>query len=283
MAKINDVQFIIPVPNQSYTDLRPTISGEDWDDIRATASDIAYSVGNEKLGKVLSGAEKAHTEPAMSPERVCFGDTCLNFYEATHQYFDDDGNEYISATKFTHNLVKEFPMEAIAKKSAEKKGKEPSEVMEGWECKGEVSKLWGSAVHKAVECKVKYDEEINDARLDAIASDFCEQTVEWIKHMEIPVIDPKKKRCGRIDCLVQLEDKDCIIVDFKTGDIHKKISWTEEGKEYDLKGEMLSLYQIQLSFYAQILNDNGYNVKGIEVWALEGDTWKQIKLKVLEV
>ena len=49
-----------------------------------------------------------------------------------------------------------------------------------------------------------------------------------------------------------------------------------------LKAEMLSEYQIQLSVYAKILSNNGYNVKGIEVWALEGDDFKIAKLKVLE-
>lgn len=284
-GSIESITATIPCAGIQYCDLRPTITANTIDEYREQLAEVGRLAGNENFANRMlnpSNAEKAHTEPLRASERVCFGGTCLNFYEDTHQYIDDDGVEYTSATAFAKKFVKAFPIDAIAKKTAEKNGKDPEEVVNGWECKGDVSKLWGSAVHKALECKVKYGETINDQRLDLIASNFAERTSDLVKHMEVPVIDKRMKLCGRIDCLVQHEGKDCTIIDFKTGDIHKKISWTEEGKALGLKAEMLSEYQIQLSVYAKILSSNGYNVKGIEVWVLDGDDWKQTKLKVLE-
>ena len=94
MGKIKEVQFTIPVTGLQYTDVRPVISGEDWDDIKTTALKVAESVGNEKLVDRLSGAEKRNTEQSTGLIRE-IGDGVL-FNETEHTYSKDGKVAYCS-------------------------------------------------------------------------------------------------------------------------------------------------------------------------------------------
>lgn len=285
MAKIENVQFIIPVTGQSYTDVRPVISGDSWEDISMTASEVAYGVGNEKMGDVLSKNKKRRTEAPVSSQRICFGEDCAYFDSATHTYTDDEGNEYLSGSVFAHKFAKEFPRESIALKSAAKKGVDPAQILEGWDSKGEVSMLWGSTVHKAIETMIKYEEEVNDPHLQAIVADLWEQLPEENKFAEVFVCDNEEHLCGFIDCMVQIEGKDCRIYDWKTGDIYKRVSLTDEAKELfpDLKQQTVSLYYMQLNFYRYILEKKGYNVKGMSIWALADEHWTEVEVPKMDI
>ena len=110
-AKIKEVQFTIPVTGLQYTDVRPVITGEDWDDIREAAQNVARSVGNEKLYERLSGAEKRVTEPLTTSQSV-IGDGVL-FDKDAHTY-TKNGLEYLSGSTFAHMFEKEFPRELMS-------------------------------------------------------------------------------------------------------------------------------------------------------------------------
>lgn len=284
MAKIENVQFIIPVTGQSYTDIRPVISGEDWNDIRMTAQELAYGVGNTKLGDLLSQNKKPRTEAPVASQRMCFGGDCANFNEAEHKYTDDNGNEYLSGSVFAHLFERDFPREAIAAKSAAKRGVDPQQVLDGWDSKGEVSLLWGSTVHKAIETKIKYGEDANDEHIKAIVDDLFEQ-IDGNMFSEVFVCDNEDRLCGFVDCMVQIEGKDCEIYDWKTGDVLKKSGFNDLGKEYfgDLPAQTLSFYYLQLNFYRYILEKKGYNVKGMKVWALSGEHWTQFEVPKMDI
>lgn len=284
MAKIENVQFLIPVTGQSYTDVRPVISGESWDDIRQTASEIAYGVGNTKMGEILSSPEKRRTEAPVSSQRMCFGEDCAYFDEASHTYTDEDGNEYLSGSTFAHMFEKEFPRESIAVKTATKREVDPAQVLEGWDSKGQVSLLWGTTIHKAIETKIKYDEEVNDSYLASLVADLHEQLPEKL-FSEVFVCDNEERLCGFIDCLVQIDGKDCEIYDWKTGDIYKKTSLNDLGRELfpDFKQQTFSLYILQLNFYRYILEKKGYNVKGMKIWALGGEHWTPVEVPKVEI
>ena len=145
MAKIENIQFILPVPGQSYTDIRPVLSGESWDDIRMTASELAYGVGNTKMGDLLSGIEKRDTEPLTSSQRI-MGDGIL-FDEKEHVY-SKDGKPYLSGSTFAHMFEKDFPRDAIAQKVATRDSKEADDVLAGWDAKGEISLQYGTLIHR---------------------------------------------------------------------------------------------------------------------------------------
>lgn len=278
MAKIKEVQFIIPIPNQPYTDARPLIEGESWEDIKEVAMNIASSIGNEKLATTLGNNKRGK-------EKICTDQGCLYLDRETHEYEDEDGNKFISGSTWAGQFEKPFNAELIAPKVAEKKLTTVEKVLEGWEMKSEVSLSYGTTLHKAIECAIKYNELPNNPHLAALAQD----ALDLIKGQEVSseqfICSFEDKACGIVDILVNLGDKRVKIVDIKTGDIYKKISLTDQAKEFwpELQQKTISIYQLQLSYYAYILTKMGYKVEGLEIWAETAGTLQVVELSVLDI
>lgn len=280
MAKIKEAQFIIPIPNQPYTDARPLITGDSWDDIKSFAADIAASIGNTKLAGVLGKESNTAGKEHIVTEQ---GD--LYFDSTTHTYEDADGNKFWTGSTWAAQFEKPFDPQLIAPKVAEKKLTTADKVIEGWNMKGEVSCDYGTTVHKALECGIKYGELPNNPHLAALVSDYLDLTHDDKQVSEQFVVSMKDKMCGTIDVLVDKGNKHCIIRDFKTSDVYKKTTLTSEAKAFwpNLKGELLSIYQLQLSFYAHILITLGYKVDGLEIWAESAEAWQVVELSVLDI
>lgn len=278
MGRIINCQFIIPVPNQSYTDCRPMIEGENWDDIKALAADIAHSIGNEKLANTLGSNKRGK-------EKICTDDGCLYLDRATHEYEDEKGNKFISGSTWAHQFEKPFDPQLIAPKVAEKKLTTVEDVIAGWDMKSEVSLSYGTTVHKALECGIKYNELPNNPHLATLVQDYLDQTHSDDQVSEQFVVDFEDRMCGIIDVLVNKGNKHLLIRDFKTGDIYKKVTLTSEAKELwpGLENKMISLYQLQLSFYAYILTKKGYKVDGLELWAESAEAWQVVPISVLDI
>lgn len=273
MGQIKEAQFIIPVPGQSYTDIRPTITGKDWDDIRTTALELAYGVGNKKLGDVLAGEEKRDTEPSRGLIRQ-IGDGVL-FNETEHTY-SKDGKEYLSGSTFAHLFAKEFPKENVAEKVAARDNKEVQDVLDGWDAKGEISLQYGTLIHKCVETYCRYGELPNNEYLKTIVEDWEEVFKDdSIDFNELFVQDDPHQLCGVIDAL-----GDYTIYDWKTGDIHKKLQHTL-GK--DFPSDVLSLYTLQLNFYRYIVEQNGGKVNKLVIGWLNGEHWEKVKVDIIDV
>lgn len=271
MAKIENIQFILPVPGQSYTDIRPVLSGESWDDIRMTASELAYGVGNMKMGDLLSGTEKRVTEPLTSSHEV-LGNGVL-FNKEDHTY-SKDGKPYLSGSTFAHMFETEFPRETIAKNVADKKEKEVEDVLAGWDAKGEISLQYGTLIHKCVETYVKYGEFPTDNYLKELVEGWAD-VFDFSGDTEVFVQDDTHQLCGVIDGL-----EGDTIYDWKTGDIHKKISHTL-GK--DFPSDRLSLYTLQLNFYRYICEQNGHKINHLIIGWLNGDVWEKVPVDIIDI
>lgn len=278
MGRIINCQFIMPVANQSYTDVRPLIEGESWEDIKEVASKIARSIGNERLYNTL-GNNKA------GKEKIIVGDDVLYFDRDAHEYEDEQGNKYWTGSTWAAQFEKPFDPQLIAPKVAEKKLCTVDEVIAGWNMKSEVSLSYGTTVHKALECGIKYNELPNNPHLATLVQDYLDMTHEDEQVSEQFVVDSSHKMCGTIDVLVNNGNKHVTIRDFKTGDIYKKISLTPRAKELwpELENKTISIYQLQLSFYAFILRQQGYTVSGLEIWAEKAEAWEVVKLPVLDI
>lgn len=289
--KIESITATIPVVGQSYTDLRPTIVGKDIEELRAGLVEVAELAGNkafvDRMSKDPSSSEKPRTGALVSSRRVCFEGQCLDYDEENHVYYDEKGEKYMSGSAFASQFEEPFKAELIATKLSKTRGKSIDDILAGWESKAETSRAWGTAIHKAMETALKYEELPNDEYLKALVEDYLEQTKGDVQYAEQFVMDKDRKMCGFVDALVELnkKKKTCIIRDWKTGDIFKKIKLTEEAKEKwpKLREETISIYQLQLSFYASALKGRGYTVEGLEVWAKVGDHWVKNKLEVLEI
>lgn len=271
MAKIENIQFILPVPGQSYTDIRPVLSGESWDDIRMTASELAYGVGNTKMGDLLSGAEKRATEPLMGSQSI-LGDGVL-FNEKDHTY-SKGGKPYLSGSTFAHMFEKEFPRDAIAQKVSDKKDVAVEDVLAGWDAKGDISLKYGTLIHKCIETFNKYGETPNNEYLKNIVEDWAEVCDEAYLSEEF-MQDDTHQLCGVIDLLGEHE-----IADIKTGDIHQKIQHTL-GKSFP--NDRLSLYTLQLNFYRYIAEQNGMKINKLSIYWLNGEHFEKVKVDIIDI
>lgn len=271
MAKIENIQFILPVPGQSYTDIRPVLSGESWDDIRMTASELAYGVGNTKMGDLLSGAEKRATEPLMASQSI-LGDGVL--FNADDHTYSKNGKPYLSGSTFAHMFEKEFPRDAIAQKVSDKKDVAVEDVLAGWDAKGDISLKYGTLIHKCIETFNKYGETPNNEYLKNIVEDWAEVCDEAYLSEEF-MQDDAHQLCGVIDLLGEHE-----IADIKTGDIHQKIQHTL-GKSFP--NDRLSLYTLQLNFYRYIAEQNGMKINKLSIYWLNGEHFEKVKVDIIDI
>lgn len=274
---IESITATIPVTGQSYTDLRPTISAENIEEYREQLAEVGRLAGNDAFVNRMV-QNKAGKKKIVLPEGA------LYFDEVAHEYEDDKGNKFWTGSTWAAQFEKPFDPQLIAPKVAEKKLMSVDEVIASWDLKKEVSLSYGTTVHKALECGIKYNEPPNNPHLATLVQDYLDMTHEEEQSSELFVADFSTHCCGTIDVLVNKGDKHVIIRDFKTGDVHKKATLTQEAKDrWNLKGETLSIYQLQLSFYANILKGKGYKVDGLEIFAEAAEAWEVIKLPVLDI
>lgn len=275
---IESITATIPVTGQSYTDLRPTISADSIEEYRAQLAEVGRLAGNELFVQRMEQNRKGKTKIVTDQ-----GD--LYFDPVSHEYEDGDGNKFWTGSTWAHQFEKPFDPQLIAPKVAEKKLTTVDKVIEAWDMKSEVSLSYGTTVHKALECGIKYGELPNNPHLAALVQDYLDMSHEDEQVSELFVVSMEDRMCGTIDALVDKGKKHVVIRDFKTGDIYKKVSLTPQAKDLwpDLESKMISLYQLQLSFYAHILSSLGYKVEGLEIYAEANEAWQVVKLPVLDI
>lgn len=270
--KIESAQWTIPITGLQYTDVRPVIAGDTLEDILEGAQSVAQAVGNTKLVERLSGQETPATAAPVSSGSI-LGDGVL-FNKEDHTY-SKNGKPYLSGSTFAHMFEKEFPRNAIAQKVADRDNKEVDDVLAGWDSKGEISLQYGTLIHKCMETFIKYNELPNNEYLREIVEDWAEQNDHETFQSEVFVQDDLHQLCGVIDLIQGAE-----IQDFKTGDIHQKISHTL-GK--DFPNDRLSLYTLQLNFYRYIMEQNGSKINSLAIWWLNREHWEKVKVDIIDI
>ena len=275
---IDSITATIPVVGQAYTDLRPTISASSIDEYREQLAEVGRLAGNDAFVHRIS-------QNKAGKEKIIVGDDVLYFDRDAHEYEDEQGNKYWTGSTWAAKFEKPFDPQLIAPKVAEKKLCTVDEVIAGWNMKSEVSLSYGTTIHKALECGIKYNELPNNPHLATLVQDYLDMTHEDEQVSEQFVVDSAHKMCGTIDVLVNNGNKHVTIRDFKTGDIYKKTALTPRAKELwpELENKTISIYQLQLSFYAFILRQQGYTVSGLEIWAEKAEAWEVVKLPVLDI
>lgn len=271
--KIESAQWTIPVTGLQYTDVRPVIAGDTLEDILKGAQSVANAVGNTKLVERLSGQEKPLTGAPVSSGSI-LGDGVL-FNKEDHTY-SKNGKPYLSGSTFAHMFEKEFPRDAIAQKVATRDEKKVDDVLAGWDSKGEISLQYGTLIHKCIETWCQYGEIPNNEYLESIVEDWEEVFGnDPIDFNELFIQDDAHQLCGVADAV-----GDYTLYDWKTGDIHQKISHTL-GK--DFPNDRLSLYTLQLNFYRYIIEQNGGKINHLVIGWLNGEHWEKVKVDIIDV
>lgn len=276
MGKIESITATIPVTGQSYTDLRPTVSADSPEEYRELLATVGELAGNTKFVERMRGQVDGQTGLSGAPvsSQSILGDGVL-FNKEDHTY-SKNGKPYLSGSTFAHMFEKEFPRDAIAQKVATRDEKKVDDVLAGWDSKGEISLQYGTLIHKCIETWCQYGEVPNNEYLKSIVEDWEEVFGnDPIDFNELFIQDDVRQLCGVADAV-----GDYTLYDWKTGDIHQKISHTL-GK--DFPNDRLSLYTLQLNFYRYIIEQNGGKINHLVIGWLNGEHWEKVKVDIIDV
>lgn len=200
------------------------------------------------------------------------------YNDATHQYKDLDGNLLLSGSAYKKSLDKPFDLEAISSAVGKKHDVEQQVIKDMWSHNGQTSLHFGNAIHWAMEQWFSFKaigEGMEGKEYHLPKHPYLRNVIDTFPSKDLDIIpellvsDIKNKRVGRIDGLIIDEGKKkCIIIDYKSD---AKI-------EDNVKGHFE-----QLSFYANILMEHGWEVEGLEVWNWGEDGWILFESPLLEL
>lgn len=258
------------IPTVQYGNIQPSI------EVEADSFEEAQSLVMPHIEQLWSTyADKPLPKRAGNSITVqCFVGGSINYDDSTHTYTNDKGEVYLSGSQYAKSLEKLFNLEGISKVMATKWGVDAKDIKAMWKLKNDVSKGFGTAMHKALELYGKYNglatqiektTHLHDHPVikKAVESLYAGRESEKAEY-EVFIVDHQAKRAGQIDRLLIIKDtelggKICRIQDYKTNaDISDK----------------LDNYWEQLKFYAGILEANGWTVEGCDIFHWNGE-WKE--------
>ena len=202
----------------------------------------------------------------------CFEDIKFEFDPVAHRY-TYEGEPFISVTRFIQQFHKPFEQDYWSKKKAEQAGVPQDWILAEWKKLNDYANEVGTDTHQWIE---DYFNQIwkplpNNLdvihRINKFNKIYAKQLfkLEPLK-FEVRVFSPKWKIAGMIDALFVYRGK-IYIIDYKTN----KEFTTDDNLKYkepllppfqDFYKTHLSEYSIQISLYALILREWGFDVAG---------------------
>ena len=252
-----------------------------------TTISVEFPMATDEVGGLRSFTE---------PEEV------VDFNVAEHEY-THKGKKLRGGSTYIKKWIKGFDAEAIAPRYAKSMGSTTKEILGLWQGGGKVSADFGTSIHEALEhyenfkeigaiIRDKKDKPHNTALpthplLREIVMEFTANFTHKGDNVVVEafVSNVELGLCGMIDRLliVDEEQKICRVQDYKIN-----VDCEEEGKEKflgqfaDLPKNKLSKYQLQMSFYARLLELSGWNVEGLDAFVYDGE-WKHYPMEVLKL
>jgi len=225
----------------------------------------------------------------------------IKFNSSSHRY-TYNGKDFISATTYIKRWQKEFDKEFISGLVANSLGVQQQDVLDMWNSGGSISADYGTVIHNALEHYEKFKKigkimqlkkklPFNKAlpthpKLRKIIRAFYKQELQKGKvEVEVLVTNIELGLCGFIDRLLILNKKKkiCRVQDYKIN-IGSEDKQKDKylGQMADMPKTKISKYQMQLSFYARLLELSGWTVEGLDVFIYE-DKWKHHELDVIKL
>lgn len=224
----------------------------------------------------------------------------IKFLKQEHKYVHA-GKELISGTRYIKRWIPEFDEKKISGICAEKYGCSQDEVLDFWGGSGDIAASFGTAIHNALEHYEKFkwlgeivqnqkDLPFNKAlpthpALRKIVEDFYLQDLQAGEVVpEALLTNVEKGLCGYADRILITGEKKCRVQDYKVNinadTVDNNIKFL--GQMATLPKTKLSKYQLQMSFYARLLELSGWTVEGLDAFVYE-DKWKHYKLEILKL
>lgn len=284
------------IPTGNYANIQPEIT---------VTADSIEQARDLALPHILRMFEE-FSETPLKQRGIC--EKLMSFNENVEIDFDRQAHTYTyngkrleSASAFVDRHSKPFDKLAISNKCSASWGIPQDTILSLWESNGNASAGFGTSIHAALEHYFKY-RDIGKTILEKSKKDenaalpnhpLLRQIILGLEKIdtqpgeemqEVLVSNVEMGYCGLVDKLKILDSKKkiCRVQDYKVVyDIDKKgdklLSPFSE-----LSPTKLSKYQIQLSFYANLLAMSGWQVEGLDIFAFS-EEWHKYPLEVLKV
>jgi hypothetical protein len=229
-------------------------------------------------------------------------DVEIDFDPINHRYYYN-GNRLISASSWKDAFYKPFDARAVATVCAKAWEVDADSICNMWDSNGKVAIALGNLIEKAIEHVDLYNamgEQISKKKkggenpampkhpiLKDIVESFMALNVVPEGATLVPqvlVTDVKTLRMGVLDRLVVTGEKKGRIQDYKVNiDAEVEDKKNKALAPFDkLPATKLTQYQLQMSYYADILKESGWTIEGLDALVLE-DEWKVFPLEVLPI
>lgn len=206
-------------------------------------------------------------------ELECFNDVNFKFDPAYHKY-TYNGEPLKSVTTFIHNFYEPFKQDYWSKKKADDAGVPQEWILKDWQDKNDYANEVGNVTHQWIEDYFNKIYQPLPENLDVIHR-INKFNKVFVKHLfklepikfEVRIFSKKWKLAGTIDSIFLYKGK-IIIIDYKTnGDFkdndHPKGKYNKLFHPFDgYYKNHITEYSIQVSLYAAILREWGFNVGG---------------------
>ena len=311
--KIKNYKLEATIPTTQFGNLRPTLEmdGNDLKEMTEVGLDLVKDLHSRFSDTPLKEQlrQVSETVKLSSFNEKDKGNGIKEIVEVefdpsptahTYLYKKD---KFESGSVYASKFYKKFDGKSIAKNCEGSWGVKAKDIESLWSSNAKIATDFGTIVHQTLEHYFNYkstaqtilknkEDDIDRAMpkhplLKSIIEEFMAiDKFEGEVLTEVFITDIKNKRCGQIDRLLILdkEKKVCRVQDYKVN-----VSAEEESPNmkalapYDeLPPNKLTKYQIQLSFYANILKESGWTVEGLDVYVLE-DGWKHYELDILDI
>jgi ATP-dependent exoDNAse (exonuclease V) beta subunit len=203
----------------------------------------------------------------------CFKDPNFKFDPKWHKY-TYNGKKYTSVTQFLKNFHKPFDTEYWSKKKADDYGVPQEWLLKEWQDKNDRANVVGSATHNWIEDYFNKEWKPIPTDLDVIdrINKFNKIYATHLHKLEpvqfeLRVFSKKYPIAGTLDSIFLYKGK-LFILDWKSNsdfkhDGHPKGKYNKLLYPFeDFYENHLNEYSIQVSFYALILEEWGFDIRG---------------------
>lgn len=305
--KIDRVKIGAVIPVQRYGNLQPEIeisSQDSGEDLISAGMNVVKELFL-KYSEV-GGLEEKSFIPSVRMIKKSFNEPGveIGFEPIAHLYTDDKDKKLINATDYIKKFYKPFDVDTISSVLESKWGIPAKVIKDLWDANGNTTSSLGNLIDETLcyyEKFKDYGEVISSKQ--GVESNYClpkhpilrkivEEFYTLVKdgnskiETQVLLTDIKNGFCGTADRLkiIDLDKKICRVQDFKVNIEADKVDSKLKvlSPFNDLPANKISKYQLQLSFYANLLQASGWTVEGLDVFVYE-DIWRHFELPVLQV
>lgn len=299
--KVDRLEIKAVIPVGTYANIQPGYEMHNVDSDEGTELILTHLKGLFK--RFSDKGELKENDFITYIQKMSFNEGKLVGFDPESHTYEYQGNRLTSATTYIGKFYKKFDNENISKASAKSWGVSQQDVKDLWKSNGYLTSGFGKVVHEALEHYDKFKVVGSVIALKkGLENNYCLpkhpvlrsiiegfiaiDKTEGIVVPEALITNVERGYCGHADRVLIIDEKKkiCRIQDYK-------ININSEELDSNLKplipfnelpANKITKYQLQMSFYANMLEMTGWTVQGLDVFIYE-DEWKHYQLEVLNV